>query len=208
MVDKSTHYEYLATYVGDILTWSKDPMAVMRSLEKTSMLKSLGISEYYLGRNEEFLGELWKNQSLGLGLALSAKTYIQNVIQKFEGLFGKEFKPIKTPMSQGYHTEVDGLPLSTEYNSDKYRSIIACCNWIIVLGRLDRAYATSAMSRFNILPRKGHLKASKRILSYLKTFLKEKVIIETSYPDHSVYPVEDHSNFGGILSRFWRRNSK
>jgi hypothetical protein len=26
----------------------------------------------------------------GLGLALSAKTYIPNVIPKFEGLFGKE----------------------------------------------------------------------------------------------------------------------
>jgi hypothetical protein len=36
-----------------------------------------------------------------LGLALSEKTYIQNVIPKFEGLFGKEFKAIKTPMSEG-----------------------------------------------------------------------------------------------------------
>jgi hypothetical protein len=34
----------------------------------------------------------------------------------------------------------------------------------------------------------------KRILSYLKTFLKGRVIIDTSYPDHSVYPVEDHLN--------------
>jgi hypothetical protein len=32
-------------------------------------------------------------------------------------------------------------------------------------------------------------------LSYLKTFLKGRVIIDTSYPDHSVYPVEDHSNW-------------
>jgi Reverse transcriptase (RNA-dependent DNA polymerase) len=31
---KSTHYEYLATYVDDILVWSKDPMAVIKSLEK------------------------------------------------------------------------------------------------------------------------------------------------------------------------------
>jgi hypothetical protein len=53
----------------------------------------------------EFLGEAWKNQ--GLGLSLSAKTYIQNVIPKFEGLFGNEFKPIKTPISEGYHPEVD-----------------------------------------------------------------------------------------------------
>jgi hypothetical protein len=32
-------------------------------------------------------------------------------------------------------------------------------------------------------------------LSYLKTFPKGRVIIGTSYPDHSVYPVEDHSNW-------------
>jgi hypothetical protein len=32
-------------------------------------------------------------------------------------------------------------------------------------------------------------------LSYLKTFLKGRVIIDASYPDHSVYPIEDHSNW-------------
>jgi hypothetical protein len=105
MVDKSSHYEYLATYLDDILIWTKDPMAVIKSLEKTYMLKSVGIPKYYLGGNMEFLGEEWKNQ--GLGLAISAKTYIKNVIPKFEGLFGKEFKPIKIPMSEGYHPEVD-----------------------------------------------------------------------------------------------------
>jgi hypothetical protein len=63
------------------------------------MLKSVGIPEYYLGGNVELLGEAWKNHELGL--ALSTKTYIQNVIPKFEGLFGKEFKAIKTRMSEG-----------------------------------------------------------------------------------------------------------
>jgi hypothetical protein len=51
------------------------------------------------------------------------------------------------------------------------------------------------MSRFNILTREGHLKAVKRILSYIKTFPKGRVIIDTSYPDHSMYSVEDHSNW-------------
>jgi hypothetical protein len=35
----------------------------------------------------EFLRDAWKNQ--GLGLAISARTYIQNVIHNFENLFGK-----------------------------------------------------------------------------------------------------------------------
>jgi hypothetical protein len=45
MVDKSPHYEYLATYVDEILILSKDPMAVIKALEKTYVLKSVGIPE-------------------------------------------------------------------------------------------------------------------------------------------------------------------
>jgi hypothetical protein len=46
-----------------------------------------------------------------------------------------------------------------------------------------------------MLPREGHLKAIKRILSYLKIFPRGREIIDTSYPDHSMYPVEDHPNW-------------
>jgi hypothetical protein len=35
MVEKPSHYEYLAKYVDDILIWSKDPMKDMKSLQKT-----------------------------------------------------------------------------------------------------------------------------------------------------------------------------
>jgi hypothetical protein len=63
------------------------------------------------------------------------------------------------------------------------------------LRRFDIAYATSAMSRFNMSPREGHLKAVKRILAYLKTFPKGKLIIDTAYPDHFIYPVEDHTDW-------------
>jgi hypothetical protein len=123
------------------------------------VLKNVGIPEYYLGGNVEFLGEAWKNQ--GLGLALPAKTYIQNFIPRLEGLFGKEFKAIKTPMSKGYHPGVDDSPLCTDDDSAKYRSIIGYCIWIIFSGRFNIAYATSAMSSLNMLPREGHLKLIK-----------------------------------------------
>jgi hypothetical protein len=46
-------------------------MTVIKSLEKTYMLKIVGIPEYFLGRNVEFLGGAWNNQ--GLRLALSEK---------------------------------------------------------------------------------------------------------------------------------------
>jgi hypothetical protein len=81
--------------VDDIFIWSKDPMAVIKSLGKTYMLKSLGIPEYYLEGNVEYLGKAWKNQGLRLGQ--SVKTYIQNVISKFEGLLAKSLIPSSQP---------------------------------------------------------------------------------------------------------------
>jgi hypothetical protein len=66
---------------------------------------------------------------------------------------------------------------------------------MIVLGRLDIAYATSSMRRFNMGPREeGHLKAVKRILAYLKTLPKGRIIINTSCPNHSDYLVDGLPN--------------
>jgi hypothetical protein len=64
MVDKSSNYEHLATYVDDILIWSKDPMAVVKSSEKISLMKNVGIPEYDSGVNVKFLGESWKKSRI------------------------------------------------------------------------------------------------------------------------------------------------
>jgi hypothetical protein len=63
-----------------------------------------------------------------------------------------------------------------------------------VPGRFDIAYATSSMSRFNMVPTEEHLKAAKRVFAYLKTFPKGRVIIDMSYPNHSEYLLEDLPN--------------
>jgi hypothetical protein len=57
IVDNSSHYEYLAIYIDEILIWSKDPMPVVIYLEKFYFMKNVGISEYYLSVNVEFLGD-------------------------------------------------------------------------------------------------------------------------------------------------------
>ena len=192
--DKGDHYEYLATFVDDILLWSKDPMSVMNELKKVYILKGVGIPEYYLGGNVEMLDEHWKSDSVGL--AMSARTYIENVIPKFETLFGHEFKKEKTPMIENFHPEIDDSPLCSPDDAARFRSVIGSLNWIITLGRYDVQYATCALSRFNMAPREGHLVAAKRILGYLKVYTKGRIIYDTSYPDHSSFPTEDHPNWG------------
>jgi hypothetical protein len=59
MIEKTSHYEYLATYVDDILIWSKDAMIVVESLQKIYLLKNVSIPECYFGGNVEFLGNEW-----------------------------------------------------------------------------------------------------------------------------------------------------
>jgi hypothetical protein len=55
MVDMSSYYEYSATFVDDILIWNKDPMAIIKSLEKIYSLKNVDIIEYRLAKNVELL---------------------------------------------------------------------------------------------------------------------------------------------------------
>ena len=96
MIDKGTHYDYIATYVDDLLIWSRDPMAVIAKLKKSFILKGVGAPEYYLGGDVDQLDEHWTVDAVGL--ALSAKTYIKNLIPKFEKLLAKTFNSV-TPLN-------------------------------------------------------------------------------------------------------------
>ena len=46
-----SHYEYIATYIDDLLIASKDPQSIIKELELTYTLKGVGNPVYYLGAN-------------------------------------------------------------------------------------------------------------------------------------------------------------
>ena len=102
--DRGDHYEYLAGYVDDILIWSRDPEAIVRDIEEEFQLKNVGPPEYYLGGNVEYLDEHWTGENIGLGF--SGRTYIENIVPKYEDLFNMKFKSTKTPMTENYHPEI------------------------------------------------------------------------------------------------------
>ena len=142
--DCGDHYEYIATYVDDILAFSKDPLAVIKDIQKDYTLKGIGAPEYYLGGNIEYLSDAWNK--IGIKYAMSARTYINNMIEKMEKMFGYEIKTFKTPMHDSYHPELDDTPLVDARDASKYRGIVGSCNWVITLGRFDINYATQVMS--------------------------------------------------------------
>jgi hypothetical protein len=49
MKDCGDHYEYIATYVDDVLVYSKYPMRRIKELQLDYVLKGIGITRYYLG---------------------------------------------------------------------------------------------------------------------------------------------------------------
>ena len=196
MRDKGEYYEYLVTYVDDILAWSKDPMSIMKELEEVYILKGVGVPEYYLGGNFESLDEHWTAENIAT--AFSAKTYINNMIPKFEKLFDMSFKKATTPMEENYHPEVEDSPYVGEEMASKYRSVIGSCNWMIILGRFDICYATTTLSRYSMAPRVGHVNAAIRLLRYLKHFPKGKIVFDTSFPSTEGLEWEEHPNWKDV----------
>ena len=76
--DCGSHYEYISTWVDDILIASKDASAVLDELIQLSYkLKGVGEPEYYLGGNFGRINS--KLLSRGSTSYLSAKTYIENI---------------------------------------------------------------------------------------------------------------------------------
>ena len=141
-------YEYIASYVDDIIVISKEPMILIEKFKETYSLKGIGTPEYYLGGNFHKIEEqelLAKNIKTGL----SARTYIENTIEKFERMFGGPLRESKFPMIEGLHPELDTSQLLDSEMATQYRAIIGSLNWVVILGRFDVMYATNTLARFS-----------------------------------------------------------
>jgi hypothetical protein len=110
-------------------------------------------------------------------------------------MLGKEIPSHVSPMSEAYHPEMDDSPLLNPEWKSKYRTLTGCANWVVILGRFDIAYSLMALSRFNMQPREGHLKAMTRLFGYLKKFPKGRILIDPEYPDHSKFPTPVFDNW-------------
>jgi hypothetical protein len=135
-------------------------------------LKGVGAPEYYVGgKIDDINKKQWIEE--GATIALSAQTYIANVMEKLELLFGVEqFPKTNCPMTGTYHPELDNSPLLDNLHGSKYHALIGSANWIITLGRFDIAYATMALARYSMAPWEGHFKAMQKVFGYLRKYPK------------------------------------
>jgi hypothetical protein len=113
------HYEYLVTYVDDILAFSQEPMKIINDANCCYLLKGVGAPEYYLrGNIDDIKEKQWQEE--GVFTALSARTYIENVMEKLEKLCDVEqFQEANSPMSDLYHPKMDDTPLLDDEHASK-----------------------------------------------------------------------------------------
>jgi hypothetical protein len=181
--DCGTHYEYITSFVDDLLIVSKDPMSIINELAKVYPLKGVGSPEYYLG------GDVFtqRDPNSVVLLATSAKTYIKNIVDKIEKLFEVTLKGYETPMDVKYHPELDDSELLDGDDVSKYQMLTGALNWIVTLGRYDVHYVASTMARYNMLPRQGHFSAMLGIFGYLKSYHKYMTIYDHHLPEGHDY---------------------
>ena len=178
MKDCGSHYEYLCTWVDDLIVAAKDPSAILKEFEDYGYkLKGVGEPEYYLG------GDFGRIKSglleKGSTCYISAQTYIGNVSKKIEEVLDVRLRNYQMPMDPDYRPEVDDSELLSPEMGSKYRMLVGSALWATTLGRYDVMYAVSTLARYNAMPREGHLQAMLRVFGYLKGFSKAKLVFDT-----------------------------
>ena len=93
-------------------------MKILEQLESVYELKGTGSPEYFLGTDIEHIDKHWQNKGIGLGI--SARTCIGQIIPKFEQLSNMTLRPITISMDENHHPGIDTSPLLGVEDASKY----------------------------------------------------------------------------------------
>ena len=136
---------------------------------------------------------------------MSAKTYLKNICDKIERVFGTTLRNYNTPLEAGYHPELDDSELLDDDDTTKYRMLTGSLNWAVTIGRVDVMFAATTMARYNHAPRSGHLKVMLRVFGYLNTISKvPSALIQATHLFLILPPVL--STGRNCIPRLWRKS--
>ena len=195
MRDCGDHYEYLCTWVDDLIFASRNPMWLMKQLENKYgyKLKGVGAPEYYLGADIKRVDKDEHDKGL---LTMGSTTYVKRCLDNYEKLLGlKPPKKISTPLDPKYAPELDTTDPLDNQGKQIYWSLIGMLQWAVTLGRMDIHHAVMCMSRFRAEPKKGHLLAVSKIFGFLSNYKTASIKFRTEMPDYSKFLAEQPNDF-------------
>jgi hypothetical protein len=138
-----------------------DPRSFTDTLQKkyNFKLKGTGPIDFHLGQSFS-----WNDDG---EMEISAKRYIDKMIDTYVQLYGEKPRKASSPLEQNDHPEMDDSPFLGQDEMQQFQSLIGAMQWAVSIGRLDIATAVMSLSSFHAMPRRGHLERAKRIYGYL-----------------------------------------
>ena len=147
----------------DAIIAAKNPSKYMHEIEMHFNIRGITDStNYYLG-----------NELLQVGnkINVTPKKYVNEILCNYKRTHS-DLKKEVPPMMVKEHPELYDSTLLNEKYHKSFQHNIGVCQWMIVAGKFDLAYAVSSLSRFLDAPWVGHLEMSRGIFGYLKMYLK------------------------------------
>jgi len=197
--DGTEIWEYIATYVDDLLLAMLNPQEVLDHIQGPEIGFKIkgGPLDYHLGCGftRDADGTLMWNPEKYIDRLLDAYG------RHYENPSSFSKKEVQSPLPHGDHPEMDDSPLLERDEIRKYQSVLGSLQWLITLGRFDIHSAVTSMSRFAQSPREGHRHRIQRIVAYLKTWKKGGIRVRVGKPDLSDLPTREydwtHSIYAG-----------
>ena len=193
MKDCKTHYEYVATWVDDVLVMSKEPLKVIQDFKEAGEyeLKGVGAPEYYLGGD---LQQCKVDDYMCYEDSCQDLHYSNHRKDRKNSWNGHSGATCHRKTQTTLRSLTKHHSLGPEQHS-QYRMIIGSLNWLVTLGRYDIYHAASTMARYGMAPREGHLNATKRILGYLRAYPKISIRYDARLPDFTAYKTTTYDWF-------------
>jgi hypothetical protein len=91
-------------------------------------------------------------------------------------------KKYSSLLETGNHPGIDSSKLLDDEEHQKYQMLIGMLVWVVTIGRIDVAHATSSLSRFTACPRQGHLERLLRVSGYLKKRPNRRIVVDSQEP--------------------------
>jgi hypothetical protein len=154
-------YEYVATHVDNLCLGTLDLKSFTDSLQKkyNFKLKGTGPIDFHLGQSF--------SQNEDGEMEISAKCYIDKMMDTYIQLYGEKPRKASSPLEQNDHPEMEDSPFLRQDETQQFQSLIGAMQWAVSIERLHIATAVMSLSSFCAMPRRGHLERAKRIYGYL-----------------------------------------
>ena len=142
---------------------------------------------------EEHIGKYMLSDNTELWF-MSSNQYHDRAIGIIEEKMGPlPPKKIATPLPTDNHPEMDQSEELGDDEANYYLSLNGILQWLSKLGCIDICHAVGIMSRFNALPRKGHLENVLQMFAHLKQLKNSKLVYDVDIRNFEDSFFTDHN---------------